>query len=152
VRRRILAEVLMAHDNRRSERVAEAIRVEVATFLTEGAKDPRIVGFVTVTGVEVTHDLRHAKVFVSVMGTEKEQRTTLEGLASLAPHLRSRLAKSLKLRFAPELEFRHDPSVERAARIETLLAQVKSERLELEGEQETDDAPGSDARPEDPTD
>jgi ribosome-binding factor A len=142
----------MAHDNRRSERVAEAIRVEVATFLTEGAKDPRIVGFVTVTGVEVTHDLRHAKVFVSVMGTEKEQRTTLEGLASLAPHLRSRLAKSLKLRFAPELEFRHDPSVERAARIETLLAQVKSERLELEGEQETDGAPGSDARPEDPTD
>jgi ribosome-binding factor A len=140
-RRRILAKVSMAHDNRRSERVAEAIRIEVATFLTEGAKDPRIVGFVTVTGVEVTHDLRHAKVFVSVMGTEKEQRTTLEGLASLAPHLRSRLSRSLALRFAPELEFRHDPSVERAARIETLLAQVKSERIELaeEAREDADD-------------
>ena len=142
----------MAHDNRRSERVAEAIRIEVATFLTEGAKDPRIVGFVTVTGVEVTHDLRHAKVFVSVMGTEKEQRTTLEGLASLAPHLRSRLAKSLKLRFAPELEFRHDPSVERAARIETLLAQVKSGRLELEAEQDGDRENGNDIVAGDSTD
>ena len=100
----------------------------------------------------MTHDLRHAKVFVSVMGTEKEQRTTLEGLASLAPHLRSRLAKSLKLRFAPELEFRHDPSVERAARIETLLAQVKSERLGPGIAQDDDDAPGNDARAEDSTD
>ena len=122
----------MAHDNRSSERVAEAIRIEVATFLTEGAKDPGIVGFVTVTGVEVTHDLRHAKVFVSVMGTEKEQRTTLEGLASLAGHLRSRLSKSLALRFAPEIEFRHDPSVERAARNATPPAQVKSDTPQLD--------------------
>jgi ribosome-binding factor A len=128
----------MAHDNRRAERVAEAIRVEVATFLTEGAKDPRIVGFVTVTGVEVTHDLRHAKVFVSVMGTEEERRLTLEGVTSLAPHLRSRLAKSLRLRFAPELDFRHDPSIERAARIETLLAQVKDARRTPDDEGSTD--------------
>ena len=135
----------MAHDNRRSERVAEAIRIEVATFLTEGAKDPRIVGFVTVTGVEVTHDLRHAKVFVSVMGTEAEQKRTLEGLSSLAGHLRSRLSKSLALRFAPELEFRHDPSVERAARIETLLAQVKSERLEMDEEKREDEADAEDS-------
>jgi ribosome-binding factor A len=128
----------MAHDNRRAERVAEAIRIEVATFLTDGAKDPRIVGFVTVTGVEVTHDLRHAKIFVSVMGAEQEQQRTLEGLASLAPHLRSRLAKSLALRFAPELDFRHDPSVERAARIETLLAQVKQSRDAANDEGSTD--------------
>src|SRR6476646_6999232 len=112
----------MAHDNRRSERVAEAIRIEVATFLTEGAKDARIVGFVTVTGVEVTHDLRHAKVFVSVMGTEKEQRTTLEGLASLAPHLRTR------------------------------LAQVKSGRLEAEAEHDDDETLGHDSPAEDSTD
>lgn len=128
----------MAHDNRRAERVAEAIRVEVATFLTEGAKDPRIVGFVTVTGVDVTHDLRHAKVFVSVMGTEAERQRTLEGLASLAAHLRARLAKLLALRFAPELDFRHDPSVERAARIETLLAQVKDGRRTPDDEGSSD--------------
>ena len=142
----------MATEHRRSDRVAEAIREEVATFLAEDAKDPRITGMVTVTGVEITRDLRHAKVFVSVMGTEKEQRTTLEGLASLAPHLRSRLAKSLKLRFAPELEFRHDPSVERAARIETLLAQVKSGRLEAEAEHDDDETLGHDSPAEDSTD
>ncbi|MEJ7810970.1 MAG: 30S ribosome-binding factor RbfA [Gemmatimonadaceae bacterium] len=115
----------MPHDNRRSDRVAEAIREEVARFLSEGAKDPRIVGFVTVTGVDVTHDLRHAKVFVSIMGSEEERRSTFDGLRSLAAHLRSRLARSLRLRFAPEIEFRLDASIERAARIETLLAQIK---------------------------
>ena len=118
----------MPKDNRRADRVAEAIREEVATVLTGGAKDPRIVGFVTVTAVEVTHDLRHAKVFVSVMGTDAERERTLEGLGEIARSVRQRLAKVLRLRFAPEIAFKHDPSVERAARIETLLAQVKAER------------------------
>jgi len=118
----------MPKDNRRADRVAEAIREEVATVLTGGAKDPRIVGFVTVTAVEVTHDLRHAKVFVSVMGSDAERERTLEGLGEIARSVRQRLAKVLRLRFAPEIAFKHDPSVERAARIETLLAQVKAER------------------------
>ena len=104
-------------------------------FSRKGAKDPRIVGFVTVTGVEVTHDLRHAKVFVSVMGTETEQRSDVRGAREpRAASARRVVAKSLALRFAPEIEFRHDQSVARAARIETLLAQVKSERLELEAD------------------
>ena len=115
----------MAHDNRRADRVAEAIREEVAIALIGGAKDPRIIGFVTVTAVEVTRDLRNAKVFVSVMGTEAERAETLEGLEATAYAVRSRLAKVLRLRFAPEIVFKNDPSVERAARIETLLAQVK---------------------------
>ena len=118
----------MPKDNRRADRVAEAIREEVATVLTGGAKDPRIVGFVTVTAVEVTHDLRNAKVFVSVMGTDAERAQTLEGLGEIARSVRQRLAKVLRLRFVPEIAFKHDPSVERAARIETLLAQVKAER------------------------
>ena len=59
----------MPSDNRRPDRVAEAIREEIATFLAEGVKDPRVVGFVTVTGVDVTRDLRHAKVYVSVLGS-----------------------------------------------------------------------------------
>jgi len=115
----------MAKDNRRADRVAEAIREEVATALIGGAKDPRIVGFVTVTAVDVTPDLRHARVFVSVMGTEAERKETLEGLTAIAPQVRSRLAKVLRLRFAPMIAFKYDPSVERAARIETLLTQVK---------------------------
>src|SRR5918997_82718 len=66
----------MAPTNRRPDRVAEAIREEVAGFLADGAKDPRVTGLVTVTGVEVTRDLRHAKVFVSVLGSETERKAT----------------------------------------------------------------------------
>lgn len=118
----------MPSENRRPDRVAEAIRTEVATFLAEEAKDPRLVGLVTVTGVEVTRDLRHAKVFVSVMGTDDERKATLAGLESLAGHLRSRLGRVLRLRSAPEIVFTPDPSVGRAARIESLLAQIKEGR------------------------
>jgi len=116
----------MPSDHRRADRVAEAIREEIATFLAEDAKDPRITRFVTVTGVEVTRDLRHAKVFVSVMGTDAERAQTFEGLASLAVHLRSRVGRALRLRLAPEITFLPDQSIERAARIESLLAQIKS--------------------------
>ena len=116
----------MPNDHRRADRVAEAIREEIATFLAEEAKDPRITRLVTVTGVEVTRDLRHAKVFVSVMGTEPERAQTFEGLASVALHLRSRVGRALRLRLAPEITFLPDQSIERAARIESLLAQIKA--------------------------
>ena len=115
----------MAHDSRRPDRVAEGIREEVASFLTEGVKDPRVVGLVTVTGVDITRDLRHATVFVSVMGSDAQRATTLEGLASVAAHLRSRVARALRLRVAPEIGFRLDESIARAARIEQLLAEIK---------------------------
>ena len=118
----------MPNDHRRADRVAEAIREEIATFLAEDAKDPRITRLVTVTGVEVTRDLRHAKVFVSVMGTDAERAKTFEGLASVAVHLRSRVGRALRLRLAPEITFLPDQSIERAARIETLLAQIKSDQ------------------------
>jgi ribosome-binding factor A len=121
-------------DPRRADRVAEAIREEVATFLADGAKDPRIVGLVTVTGVDVTQDLRHAKIFVSVMGSDVERRSTLEGLQSAAAHLRARLGRSLRLRFAPELSFQSDASVARAARIETLLEQIRDGRVPADEE------------------
>ena len=115
----------MTNEPRRPDRVAEAIRVEVATFLAEGAKDPRIRGMITVTGVEVTRDLRHAHVYVSVMGSDEERKSTEAGLESLATHLRSRVGRALRLRVAPEIDFRVDPSVANAARIESLLAQVR---------------------------
>jgi ribosome-binding factor A len=115
----------MPPDHRRSERVAEGIRAEVATFLAEDAKDPRIVGLVTVTGVDVTRDLRHAKVFVSIMGSDTERQATLEGLDSAASHLRSRVGRALRLRVAPEITFRYDDSVARAAKIEALLAELR---------------------------
>ncbi|MDQ6830723.1 MAG: 30S ribosome-binding factor RbfA [Gemmatimonadota bacterium] len=110
---------------RRADRLSESIREFAATFLTENIKDPRVVGLVTVTAVDVTQDMRHAKIFVSIMGTDDERKKTMEGLVSATGHLRSRIAKALTLRFAPEIEFREDRSVERAARIETLLAKIK---------------------------
>lgn len=115
----------MSHDTRRPDRVAAAIREAVAMFLAEGVKDPRITGLVTVTGAQVTRDLGHAKVFVSVLGSDVERAATFEGLASLASHLRSRLGRQLRLRIAPEITFQADESIAYAARIETLLGQVK---------------------------
>src|SRR6185436_3477195 len=112
-------------DNRRPDRVAEAIRAEVATFLSQDVKDPRIVGLVTVTGVDVTRDLRSAKVLVSILGSETERAATFDGLASVASHLRSRIGRALRLRLAPEITFKQDESIARAARIETLLSQLK---------------------------
>jgi ribosome-binding factor A len=133
-------------DHRRADRVAEAIREEVATFLREGVKDPRIIGMVTVTAVEVTRDLRSARIYVSIYGSDAERRSTFEGLESLAGHLRSRLGRSLRLRAAPEVQFRQDESVPNAARIESLLAQVREEQAAREQEQAGDTgSPVSDA-------
>ena len=112
--------------HQRSDRVAAAIREEVANFLAEGVKDPRVTALVTVTGVEMTRDLRHAKVFVSIMGEDSQRASTIEGLTSVQGFLRSRLARSLSLRVAPEVQFVIDESVARAARIETLLNQIRT--------------------------
>jgi len=119
---------------RRNDRVAEAIREEVATFLAEDVKDPRIVGLVTVTGADVTPDLRSAKVYVSVLGSAEDRATTMEGLESVATHLRSRVGRSLRLRLAPEITFRIDETVAHAARIESLLSRVK--RGEVPGDED----------------
>jgi ribosome-binding factor A len=103
------------------------MREEIATFLANDVKDPRILGLVTVTGVDVSRDLRHAKVFVSVLGSESQRTATFEGLEGVAAHLRGRVGRALRLRVAPEIEFRNDESVAHAAKIEQLLAQVRRE-------------------------
>lgn len=113
-------------DTRRPDRVAEGIRMEVATFLAEDVRDPRVRAvLITVTGVEVTRDLGHATVFVSIMASVAEREAALEGLVSVAGHLRARVGRALRLRIAPEILFKFDESVARAARIETLLASVR---------------------------
>ena len=137
----------MPYDNRRPDRVAEAIREEVAGFLADGVKDPRVRGLVTVTGVDITRDLRHAKIFVSIMGSDAERDETLEGLSAVAAHLRGRVGRALRLRVAPEIAFRSDPSIAHAARIETLLEEVRRERdaQPVDGESDVSDAPAADA-------
>ena len=121
------------------------MREEIATFLANDAKDPRIVGLVTVTGVDVTRDLRHARVFVSVLGSDAQRAATFEGLAAVAPHLRGRVGRALRLRAAPEIEFRNDESVAHAARIEQLLAQVRGENA-AESPDASSPAPGNEGR------
>ncbi len=103
------------------------MREEIATFLANDVKDPRIMGLVTVTAVEVTRDLRHAKVFVSVLGSDSQRAATFDGLGGVAAHLRGRVGRALRLRVAPEIEFRNDESIAHAAKIEQLLAQVRRE-------------------------
>ena len=141
----------MPYDNRRPDRVAEAIREEVATFLADGVKDPRVRGLVTITGVDVTRDLRHARIFVSIMGEEAERAETLEGLSAVASHLRGRVGRALRLRVAPEISFKTDPSVAHAARIETLLESVRRERETRSGDDEAA-VQGSDAASQEASD
>lgn len=114
----------MPRDTRRAERVAAAIREEVASYITTGARDPRITGLVTVTGVDVTPDLQHARVFVSLMGSD-DPAAAIDALNNVGHRLRGPIGRALRLRLAPELEFRHDETPARASRIESLLAQIR---------------------------
>jgi ribosome-binding factor A len=128
-------------DPRRPDRVGAAVREEVAAFINRDLKDPRVTGLVTVTAVEMTRDLRHATVFVSVMGSDADRTSTLEGLTASAAHLRGRVGRALRLQFAPEITFRLDESVARAARIESLLADIKR----AEAPAQADLSPAADA-------
>ncbi len=114
----------MKRQNRRPERVSEMIRQAVGAFLTGDVRDPRI-GFVTVIGVEVSPDLSHANVRVSVMGTDEEKAKSLEGLASAARYLRAQLSNELHLRTSPELHFHLDRGIEHAQRIDRVLKELK---------------------------
>jgi ribosome-binding factor A len=107
---------------KRAERVSDQMKQEIADILMRKIKDPRI-GFVTVTDVEVADDLRNAKVFVSVYGSEKA--ATLKGLESASPYIRSELGRRMRMKFIPELLFRYDDSVERGAHINELLHEIQ---------------------------
>jgi ribosome-binding factor A len=101
-------------------RVNEALREVLSTRIAEGLKDPRI-GFVTVTAVETTPDLRHARVYVSVLGDEAKRGETLEGLQSAHSVLQARIAREMHMKHTPELKFVYDETVERGMRINELL-------------------------------
>ena len=106
----------------RMRRVDEALREVLSEAVLE-LKDPRI-GFVTVTGVRTSPDLRHARVYVSVLGTEKKRRSALAGLQAAHGVLQSRLGRELKLKRTPQLEFEYDPSVERGVRMTKLIDEL----------------------------
>jgi ribosome-binding factor A len=115
----------MPHQHRQ-EKLGELIAAELSDLLRNRVKDPR-VGFASITRVEVSGDLRHAKVFVSVMGTPEEQAATMKGLRNATGYLRHELAERIVLRYMPEINFRLDTSIEEGARILELIHQVEEE-------------------------
>jgi ribosome-binding factor A len=110
----------------RQEKVEELLKVEISDIIQRELKDPR-VGFITVTDVEITPDLRHARVFVSVLGDESQQKASMKALKSASGFIRGELGKRIRMRVTPEIEFRVDESIERGARIFELLQQIKKD-------------------------
>jgi ribosome-binding factor A len=106
-------------------RVNAAVRQVLSEGLVE-LKDPRI-GFVTVTGVETSPDLREARVFVSVLGSEEKRDRTLEGLAAAQGVLQARIGRELKMKRTPQLAFEYDPTVERGVRMTQLIDELTSD-------------------------
>jgi len=106
----------------RMRRVNEAVREVISEAVGE-LKDSRI-GFVTVTGVETSPDLRHARVFVSVLGSEAKRAKTLAGLAAAHGVLQARVARELRLKRTPQLAFEYDPTVERGVRMTQLIDEL----------------------------
>lgn len=111
----------------RIEKLQELIKQEMSKMLLKEIKDPRI-GFVTVTDVEMTGDLREAKIYISVMGGEEQVKSSLEGLNSALGFIRREIGQRIRLRFTPEISFALDTSLDYGDHIQKLLLQVEGDR------------------------
>ena len=107
----------------RMRRVDEAVREVLADALSQELKDPR-VGFVTVTDVKTSPDLRHARVYVSVLGDAEQRAATMDGLRSAHGYLQGRIAGELRLKHTPTLEFAYDDTTDRALRVDALIDEI----------------------------
>ena len=119
----------------RIEKLQELIKQEVGKMLLYDIKDPRI-GFVTVTEVEMTGDLREAKIFVSIMGNDEQIKDTMEGLNSALGFIRREIGKRIRLRFTPEISFAPDKSLDYSEHIQKILLQIEKERVSTENNSE----------------
>jgi ribosome-binding factor A len=136
-----IRQVVMATD-RRVARVSELIKREVSQMLLSGIKDERVgAGMVSVTNVDVSGDLQHAKVFVSIYGTDEAKTTTMAGLKAATGYVRSELGQRVRLRRTPEVVFVEDRSIERGDRVLALLSQISRQQssLSVEAAPETND-------------
>jgi ribosome-binding factor A len=127
---------------RRIARLNEQLRADLADLIVREVKDPRLSGLVTVTNVDLSPDLRHAKVFVSVLGTDDDRKHSLAALRSASGFLRSQIAHRLTTKRAPDLQFVSDVSIERGERIMQIIRQVEHES----GDRESSDGPESDPK------
>ncbi|OPY59084.1 MAG: Ribosome-binding factor A [Pelotomaculum sp. PtaU1.Bin035] len=108
----------------RSERLAEAIKKEVSELLRDELKDPRI-GFVSITAVKVSKDLRYADVFASVFGDPADQKATIEVLSKAQGFIRGELGKRIRLRYTPEITFKLDQSIGRGTHLIKLMEEIR---------------------------
>jgi ribosome-binding factor A len=132
-------------DSYRMRRVNEAIKEIIGNAITQDLKDPRI-GFVTLTGVETTPDLSHAKVFVSVYGKQAEKEATLEGLRAARPYLQRLISDELTIKRTPMLEFVYDSTVDQGMRIQALLKSSGAAGLPTDEEVADSSAAAADSR------
>lgn len=122
--------------SRRVERVAELIKREVSQMLLTDIKDDRVgSGMVSVTDVDVSGDLQHAKIFVSIYGTDEAKAETMAGLKSATGFVRSELGQRIRLRRTPEVVFLEDHSLERGDRVLNLLSRLNQERQPADEEE-----------------
>lgn len=112
--------------SRRQRQVGELLHQEISQLIQHRTQDPRL-GFVTVTGVDVSPDLRQAQVYITVLGNDVDAQSTLAGLTSAAGYFRRELGQSLALRHVPLLTFKFDHSLEHGLRIDSLLDSIKEE-------------------------
>jgi ribosome-binding factor A len=110
----------------RQQKVEELIKIEVSDIIQREMKDPRM-GFVTVTGVDTSPDLRYARVYFSVLGDETQKKGSMKALKSAAGFVRAELGKRIRMRTIPEIEFRFDTTIEEGARIFELLQKIKQD-------------------------
>jgi ribosome-binding factor A len=115
--------ILMAFE--RISRISEEFKREISEIIKNDIKDPRIADFTSIMSVEVTRDLRYAKVYVSVFGDETAKNDTLAGLRNAAGYIRKEIGKRIKLRYTPEIIFDLDTSIERGIYISKLIDEVK---------------------------
>lgn len=116
---------MSTHD--RGARVAHEFQRELGEILARGLKDPRITGFITVTGAKMPPDLKDVTVYVSIHGDDAVRERTLEGLRAAAGYLQREVSHRLKLRYTPHLRFAYDPSVAEGDKIERLLKSIKDQ-------------------------
>ena len=128
----------MRKNSIKNVRINSEVQRALSELIRMGVKDPRVSSLTAVTAVEVAPDLKTAKVFVSVLGDEKKQKDTLEGLKSAMPYLRSQLAKSINLRNTPELRFHLDTSIEYGMHMSALINQVKAKDKAEDSEEDND--------------
>ena len=120
----------------RVEKVQELMKQEISEIILRELKDPRL-GFITVTDVECTGDLREAKIYVSLMGSEKQIKDSWEGLQSSLGYIRREIGQRIRLRFTPELKFELDKSLDYSAHIQELLLKVHAEDEAKKAQTET---------------